>query len=250
MGVGLAIAGGLAAAGGAYAAHKQSEAAEESTEARREAAREQMDVQERIFRRKMELQEPFREVGYDVLPGLERAARGQTNALSYMGPEQRGVYNQLAAYTQQPLEENPAYQWQLGQAEEAINQAMAARGLHSSRPAINELANQRRALAGQFAQQRYNRLGQQYNMLQGTRANQFNRLAQLANVGQAGVAQSTQAAGQFANNMSNIYGQLGQARAQNAMRQGNIAANTIGQISSLPMQGMQTYMYGKSAGVF
>lgn len=201
------------------------------------------DLTEEELERLQELQ--VREQQYQQLQ-----EEGVPTATEMMGPEQRETYNRLAEFTQDPLEESPYYQWRLGEGENAINKAMAARGLQMSRPAINELSDYRRALTGEMTQQRYNRLGQQYNTLQGARQNRFNKLAQMANIGQGAAAQGQQAAGQFGTQMANMYMQGGQQQAQRQMQQGNIQANMWSNLGAMPMNALQTYTYGKASGVF
>ncbi len=205
------------------------------------------------------------------------------SARAEMGQELQEVYGQMREQTQQPLEESPYYQWRMGEQEEAINEAMAARGMQRSTPAVNQIADQRRALTGQMTQRRFNRLGQQsnllnqlqqqnlgrlnqlygirqqeeaeqmqelgqmYNLAQGSRQNQFNRLANLANIGQGAAAQTGQAAGQFATGATSALQQAGAAQAQGAMRQGNIWGNAMGQIGAMPMRAYRTSMLQQAA---
>lgn len=155
------------------------------------------------------------------------------SAQDFMGPEQREQYASLKEMARSPL----------SGVREEINQELAGRGMTQSTPGMSNLAQG-------MSRERYNRIGNLYNMAQGVRQNRFNRLGQMANIGQGAAAQTSAAAGQFGRSMGNIYGQLGQARARNALRRGNMQARMWGQMGSLPMRGMQTYMYGKQAGVF
>lgn len=252
VGIGLGVAGVAGAAGSIYGAKEQSSAARKAASTEAQAMMRGQDIRRDMFEKQLELQEPYREAGYEALPQYQALAMGeeQPPATEMMGPEQADVYNRMAQQTQQPLEESPYYQWRLGEGEEAINQAMAARGIQSSRPAINALADQRRALSGEMTQRRYNRMGQQYNMLQGARQNRMNQLSNLMNVGQGAAARGSQAAGQFGSQAANLQAQAGQARAQGQMRQGNIQANMYSNLGSMPMNAMSTYFMGKNAGVF
>lgn len=240
MAWGMAIAGIASAIGSIAGGLLQSKGSSDAAEAQTAGMGYAADVRKEMFEKQMKLQRPFREAGYEALPDLRAMATGRYDrtATDMMGPEQEGVYNRLAKFTERPLEEDPYYQWRLSEGEDAINKAMAARGLQASRPAINALADQRRALTGEMTQQRYGRLGQQYNMLQGTRANQYNRLSNLANIGQGAATQGVQSAGQFGRGMSNLYGQMGQARAQNALTQGNIYGNMSANLGAMPMNMM------------
>jgi len=233
MGWGLAISGVASAAGSLYSSSMQASASGDAMEARLQAARNRLALQREMFKKRKELQRPYREAGYSALPELREYATGTPSAKEAMGPEQEQTYNKL-----QEMAEEPLYG-----VREGINQELAARGMSESTPGMQNLARG-------MSQERYNRTGNLYNLQQGARQNQFNRLAQLTNVGQQATARSSQAAGQFAQAGGNIYGQMGQARAQNALRQGNIQARAASQIGSMPMRGMQTYMMGKSSGVW
>jgi len=294
---GIATATIVGAGTSIYASHQQAGAARSAARARQQGLQRGIDAKERMFNRQMQLQQPYREAGYQMLPQLNMMATGQVpeftqaeteeleslrqtgdlssqeeerlgmlenradqyaqlqeegmpSAVDMMGPEQADVYNRLAQFTGGPLQEDPYYQWRQSEGENAINRAMAARGLQSSRPAINELSDYTRALTGEMTNRRYNRLGQQYNMAQGARSNQYNRLSQMANLGQGATSQGVQAAGQFGTNMANMYNQMGQAQAQGAMRQGNIQANMWSNLGAMPMNALSTYTTGKAAGVF
>lgn len=272
---GVAVAVGVgAAAGGAYAASQKADAAEEAAETRARSSRKAQDVQERMFNRRMALQRPFREVGYEALPELEEAAYGDVSAMEQMGPEQRQAYNRLRGregqfenFYEGPHQELYNELGELARAplsgvREEINQELAARGMTRSTPGMENLARGMGRERYRRLGQQYNRLndrrtmlnqmqnmaGQRYNMLQGARQNRFNRLSQLANVGQGATAQTSQAAGQFAGNMSNLYQQTGQAQAQNALRQGNIRSRTISNVSSMPMRLYSMNQMNKAAG--
>lgn len=349
----------IGAGGSIYAAHEQSEAAgraskrqaqaqREAAQKRLQAAREEMNLKRNILNRQATAQQPFENIGYNVMPQLQAQVTGQVpdiqdpgaaarqarqqgpslaplekkelealqdkmdsgpitdeeidrlhelqgkkqrfekqrqtaaqearqqqsqlqqgaqmadpdeSAIEMMGPEQAGLYEQMRTQTEQPLEESPYYQWRSDETEEAISQAMAARGMQRSTPAVEMIGDQQRALTGEMTQNRYNRLGQMYNMAQGVRQNQFNQLAQLANIGQGGAAQTQQALGQYAQGAggalrsgatgaANAMARAGQARAQGIRQQGNIRGNMISQLGAMPMRGLQTYMMGKASGVF
>lgn len=225
----------IGAAGSWFAAQEQGDAAEDAADTRAEAIKEAIEARKEMFKKRMELQKPFREAGYAALPQLQALATGQDQrpAPEMMGPEQREHYASLKEMAHSPL----------SGVREEINQELANRGMTQSTPGMSNLARG-------MSRERYNRVGNLYNMAQGVRQNRFNRLSQMANIGQGATAQSSQAAGQFGRGMSNMYGQLGQARARNAMRQGNIRARMWGQMSSMPMRGMQTYLMAKNSGVF
>lgn len=234
MAIGATIGAGVIGAGASiYGAKKQSSAAKKAASKQAQAAQIQAQTQRDIFEQRKALQEPFREVGYEALPALQQQAMGQVPATQGMGPQQQQTFNQMQQMAQSPL----------SGVRSEINQELAARGMTESTPGMQNLAQG-------MSRERYNRLGQTYNMLQGARQNRFNRLGQLANIGQGAAAQTGQAAGQYAQGASQAYGQMGQAQAQGAMRQGNIQAQMAGELGAMPMNMMQTYMMGKSSGVF
>jgi hypothetical protein len=209
MGIAGAIlgAGALTAIGGVIGSKKQSKAAQSAATTEAQAMMRGQDIQREMWEKQLELGAPYRQLGYGVLPQLNQLASGD-------------------------ISQSPEYQWRLGQGEETINRAMAARGLQFSRPAINALAEYTGGLTSEMS------------------ANQFNRLAQLANLGQGATAQAVSGAGQYGTNMANLYGQMGQAQAGGIMNQGNIQANMWGNLSAMPMNMLNTYIMGKGAGVW
>jgi hypothetical protein len=208
---GVAVAIGGSALVGAYAstkaASKQAGAAGSAAATEAQAMMRGQDIQKEMWEKQLELGEPYRQLGYGVLPQLNQLASGD-------------------------ISQSPEYQWRLGQGEETINRAMAARGLQFSRPAINALADYTGGLTSEMS------------------ANQFNRLAQLANLGQGATAQAVSGAGQYGANMANLYGQMGQAQAGGIMNQGNIMANMYGNLGAMPINMLNTYMLGKGAGMW
>jgi hypothetical protein len=234
-GVATAVAASAVVGGAAsyYGAQEQAEATKKAASKQAQAARLQAETQRDIFEQRKELQEPFRELGYAALPALQEQAMGQVPATVGMGPQQQQTFNRLQQMAGSPL----------SGVREEINEELAARGMSASTPGMQDLARG-------MSRERFNRLGQVYNLAQGARQNRFNRLGQLANIGQGAAAQTGQAAGQFAQGASQAYGRMGRAQAQNALRQGNIQAQMYGEIGAMPMNALQTYMMGKSSGVF
>jgi len=207
MGIGAAIGLGVGALGGYLGSKKQAKASERAATSQSQALMRGQDIQKEMWLKALELGKPYRELGYGVLPQLNALATGD-------------------------ITQSPEYQWRLGQGEEAINRAMAARGIQFSSPAINALAKYTGGLTSEMA------------------GNQFNRLTQLANLGQGATAQAVGGAGQYGGNMANLYGNIGQVQGQNLMNQGNIQANMWGNLGAMPMNAFNTYSLGKMAGVF
>jgi hypothetical protein len=205
---GAMIGGSLGSAfTGSQASGKLGEASQAATQAQMNALMQGQGIQREMWEKQLELGAPYRQLGYGVLPQLNQLATGD-------------------------ISQSPEYQWRLGQGEETINRAMAARGLQFSRPAINALADYTGGLTSEMS------------------ANQFNRLLQLADLGQGATAQAIGGAGQYGANMANLYEQMGQTQAGGIMNQGNIMANMYGNLGAMPMNMLNTYMLGKGAGLW
>jgi hypothetical protein len=129
----------------------------------------------------------------DLAPWREAGAGGLENMVNMTTPGEKFT----------AMQADPGYRWRLNQGNQAINNALAARGLHDSGRALKELTRYGQGFAS-------NEFG-----------NVFNRNASLAGLGQTavntGVNAGTTAGGQIANNLTGI----GNANASGYVGVGN-----------------------------
>lgn len=184
---GLALGAGMLGSGLA-----QSKATEKASKLQQQAAKQGIDSQEAMFNRSLELNQPYREAGYDAIGGLQGlmdpAQRGQMLNDYYAGDEYQQMSNQVE--------------------EQQMRNAAATGGLRGG---------QNQAALASIAPQ----LGQQY--MQGLQ----NQYTGLANMGMGAASQGAQGAQQFGAQQSALQQQAGQAAAQNAITQGGIWGNTM-----------------------
>jgi hypothetical protein len=122
------------------------------------------------------------------------------------------------APTMQQAQNEPGYQFQVQQGEQALANQASANGELGDSNYGRALVNYGQQAAQSDYQNVYNRARdqyqQQYNIFQNNQGNQFNRLAALAGIGQTSTGQLNQAGQQGASNSGNILlgsgGQIGQ----------------------------------------
>ena len=154
--------------------------------------------QEKMFDRSLELQQPYREAGYDALGGLQQltdpAGRAQLLSDYYAGPEYQALSGQVE--------------------EQQLRNAAATGGV---RGGANQAALA--SIAPQLGQQYMSGLNQQYTGL--------------ANMGMGAASQGSGQAMQLGGNISNLQQQAAQAGASNQMAQANIWGNVASDFAGL-----------------
>jgi hypothetical protein len=128
------------------------------------------------------------------------------------------------------------YIYQQRQGEEAINRAMAARGLYGSRAAVNTLSDFNQSLTASDEARQYQRRVDEYNRALGEynidygRAmdeynTSYNREANLAAMGMGATGQTVSAGQQAGAGLANLYQQSGNAQAQGYLGAGQASSN-------------------------
>jgi hypothetical protein len=217
------VAGGAIAAGGAKsAANAQVQASQDATAA-----------QERMYEKQIALQEPFRQAGltaqqkYLQLMGLG----GDTTAADY------GKYTK--DFGTSDFEQDPGYQFRLGEGQKALERSAAARGLLSSGSTLKGITNYAQGAASQEYQNAFNRY-------QVNRSNQLNPLQSLMGSGQSATNTLTSAAAQQGQNEATNITNAGQARASGYIGAGNALGGALSGISN----NLAAYgIYGGSGGM-
>lgn len=209
------IAGGIISAGGAQdAARTQADAANRSA-----------DLQKEMFDEQKRLSEPYRQGGL--------AAQNKLLELLGIGGDPNAAgYGQYARdFGMQDFQQDPGYQFRLGEGLKAMSRQAGARGGLISGQTMKGLEDYRQASASQEYGNAFNRYRLQRGDYSGMLGNQMSS-GQAAAVGQANQA------GQYGVNAGNLMGQAGQAMAAGQMG----AANSIGNALSSSASAYGNYL--------
>lgn len=180
--------------------------------------------------------------------GMEQLRAAQEQAQQTLSPWSQGglgAFNQLTApggiqsvqptmtgFNLQQFMNDPVYQFQLAQGNQAINQAAAARGKYFAPQTIQQLQQFGQGLAGQEYGNAFNRYLQQsqglFNQNLASNQNLYNQLFGLANIGQSVASQQAQGQSNLGANLASLLGQRGQVNANAAMQQAQNRANLYG----------------------
>ena len=187
--------------GGVVGSYIGSQASKDASAQQQASAQQGIESQEAMFDKSLELQQPYREAGYEAIQGLQGLAdpnqRGQMLNDYYAGDEYQALQGQ--------------------QNEQALRNAAATGGIRGG--------NTQAALANIAPS-----LGQ--NFLN----NQQNQFTGLANMGMGAASQGAQGAQQFGIQQSALQQQIGQAQAQNTLTQGSIGSGLVNDLSGLGLQ--------------
>lgn len=113
---------------------------------------------------------------------------------------------------------NPAYQFQLKQGQQALDRSAAARGMGYSGAQMKAAQQFGQGLASQEYDKQYARASGEFG-------DYYNRLAGLSQGGQQAAGSMVQAGGQYANNASNTFGNLANAQSSILGQQANARAS-------------------------
>lgn len=168
-------------------------AASSAARGQEQAAQTAADVQERMFNRQIELQEPWRKAGMNALAQIGGGFTGKVD-----------------------LTQDPGYAFRLQEGQKALERSAAARGGLLSGGALREAQRYGQGMASQEYQNAYNRALTQYNTL-----------ASLAGVGQTTAGQMAGEAGTYGANAANLAYGAGTGAAQTRASGYLGAANTL-----------------------
>ena len=113
---------------------------------------------------------------------------------------------------------NPAYQFQLKQGQQALDRSSAARGMGYSGAQMKAAQDYGQGMASQQYDKEYNRATSEFG-------DYYNRLASLSQGGQQATTSLQNAGGQYANNASNTFGNLASAQSSILGQQANARAS-------------------------
>ena len=155
-------------------------AADKAARGQEQAAQTASDVQERMFQKQIELQEPWRKAGMNALAQIGGGFTGKVD-----------------------LTQDPGYAFRMSEGQKALERTAAARGGLLSGGAMREAQRYGQGLASQEYEKAYNRALTQYNTL-----------ASLAGVGQTTAGQMAGEAGTYGTNLANLQYGAGTGAAQ------------------------------------
>lgn len=179
--------------------------ANKAADTQADAQREATAAQERMFKKQVALQEPFRKAGVNALPQLIRASR-----YTPFGMEQ--------------FQADPGYGFRLKEGLRALESSAAARGGLLSGNAMRGITRFGQGLASDEYTNAFNRY-------QAERAARLNPLQSLAGFGQSSAA-----------TMANQAGQYGQNLAEGAATMGNIRASQYAGMANALNSGISNYL--------
>jgi len=193
-----------------------SRSASKATRAQTQAAEQQRALEEQMFNRQVELQEPFRQLG---LSNLNRLA---------------ALYGEGGEYARAPsineLQMDPGYGFRLAEGQKALERRLAAGGRMFSGGALKAGTQYGQEMASQEFANAYERARQQ-------RADVTNALLGVGGYGPTAASQIGGAARSYAAGAGQALGNIGAARASGYQAQGNILQNAL----NLALQGYGQY---------
>ena len=204
---------------GIMGAGAQSDAADKAAAAQSQSTQAQIDAMLEMYGQTRKDLKPYRKAGYGALGDLQEMGLSLPGAFDFKMDT-----------------ESDSYKWKQQQGEEAINRAMAARGLYGSRAGVNSLADFNQSLANEEYTDQYNRALQGYNLDYGRAMDQYNAkygtALNLANMGMGSNATTAGAGQQTAQGIQSAHAQMGNALQQSALTSGQSIAsmwNNLGQ---------------------
>lgn len=164
----------------------------------------------------------FDQAGYD-------AAVANYNGQSTQNPD--GFGSLMTTWTPNDVVNDPGYQFQQGQGEQAVNRAALARGNYFAPSTVQDLLNFNTGLNRSYNADSFNRDSAQ-------KTQKFNMLSGVSGTGQMASNQLGVSGSNTANSISNLMTQGGNAQAAGYVGQANAVNNGVG-------QGMNWYNQGR-----
>jgi len=198
--MGLEIIGaGLNYKASKKAAKAQQEGAAQASEVAKDTADKQLELQRQIWEKQQLDQKPYLEQGqYGIgrLGDLMKQGAGSLNNPLDLYLKSKGLSGG------QFNTNNPAYQFQLKQGQQALDRSAAARGMGASGAQMKAAQQYGQGLASQEYDKQYGRANSEFG-------DYYNRLAGLAQGGQQATTSLQNAGSQYATGASNTLGSLG-----------------------------------------
>lgn len=224
---GATIAGaGIQASAAESAAQTQASAEDQASQLEYQASQNALGFSENEFNTQQQNEAPFLAAGQGAVTNL-------SSLLAPGGALSQQWTGQFQAPTDVTMQNDPAYQFDLQQGQQALDRSAAATGVATSGGAAKALEQYTQSDAANAYQQVYNNQLQQYqqsyNQFQQGQTNTFNRLASLAGVGQTATQQLGQEGTAEAQNVtSNELGTAAQIGSNTAAAGNAIASGYVG----------------------
>jgi hypothetical protein len=227
---------GIAAAASIYGADQQAEASKYATNATSTTAANSLDFNKGVYNNTLTNEQPYMAAGSSAANSLSAGLTDGSLTAGYAPQFSFSGVNQA---------NDPAYQFDLSQGQDAIQKSAAAQGGLVSGGALKDLDTFSQGYASNQYQQSYaNSLAQYqqaYNQFETQQGNQFNRLASTAGLGQNAVTQTATSGASASGTNAAVAGSanstiaaLTTAQGANAASSANTLANTLtGGINSL-----------------
>ena len=241
--VAAAAVGGLATAGSAaYSANQakkgakaQVEAGDRASALEQQSADKQLALQREIWEKQQADQKPYLEQGAYGISRLGDLMRNQTSAYdkSKRWGTRKPTNNANGGQLNNPFDtylaskglaggrfdtNNPAYQFQLKQGQQALDRSAAARGMGYSGAQMKAAQEYGQGMASQQYDKEYNRASGEFG-------DYYNRLAGLAQGGQQATTSLQNAGSQYAQNAGNTFANLSNAQTSILGQQANARAS-------------------------
>ena len=181
------------------ASKAQQEGAAAASAVASDTADKQLALQREIWEKQQADYKPYLEqgkYGINTLGNLMKSGAGQLNNPLDLYLKSKGLSGG------QFNTNNPAYQFQLKQGQQAIDRSSAARGMGYSGAQMKAAQDYGQGMASQQYDKEYNRATSEFG-------DYYNRLASLAQGGQQAVSTLGSQGGQYASGASNTLGSLG-----------------------------------------
>lgn len=244
-GLGGAAIGGVSSLVGSG---KQADATKYAANQQSQAAANSLAFNQQVYGTTLANEKPFVAAGDTAVNALQAGIQNGSLTQPWTTPFSFSGVN---------LQNDPAYNFDLQQGQQAIQRSAAAQGGLVSGGALKDLNDYSQGFASnQFEQSYQNALAQYqqaYNIFQNNQSNQFNRLSGVAGLGQnavTGTATSGNAAAgtgalvnsSTANALSNLYTGQGNAAAAATMAAGNALSGGLNNVANyLALQSGSSY---------
>jgi hypothetical protein len=184
-------------------------AADKAAQAQISAANAAAAVQLKEFNTIQDETKPYRDAGVAALGNLQGKLPDLTRS-----------------FTMNDFHEDPGYQFQLQQGQQALQRSAAARGLLNSGATLQSMDSYTQGIANQGYENAYNRFTQNQQKT-------YNMLSNLAGIGQTGTNTSATAGANYANAYGNSMSAIGNANSAAAMQPYNGMMGLAGMGASL-----------------
>lgn len=210
---------------GLVSSYMGSQAAQNAANTQANAANNASGMQWNMYQQQRADQAPWREAGQNALGQIQN---------------NMGYYNQ--PFTQSQFQQDPGYQFDLQQGQQALQRSAAAKGGLVGGQAMT-------ALSDYSQNQASNEYSNAYNRFNTDRTNSFNRLATIAGLGQTANGQTASAGQNAANQIGNNTMSAGAASAAGQMGSANAITGGIGNAANSWMNySTMNNLFGNNGG--